>query len=128
MKTLTWQKPGQQNVAQELIKIIINYVAELRDKKYSFRFWRSYSRYKPRTGCKGIHPSGCKRCRPHPRQVSSDRHLSGTGRRKSDRGSLPQRIGETMRTYIVMGGSTAGMARLYHWCRYTEAGISGNVT
>ena len=31
MKTLTWQKPGQQNVAQELIKIIINYVAELRD-------------------------------------------------------------------------------------------------
>ena len=39
MKTLTWQKPGQQNVAQELIKIIINYVAELRiyksdDNKY----------------------------------------------------------------------------------------------
>ena len=34
MKTLTWQKPGQQNVAQELIKIIINYVAELRDKRY----------------------------------------------------------------------------------------------
>ena len=33
MKTLTWQKPGQQNVAQELIKIIINYVAELREKK-----------------------------------------------------------------------------------------------
>ena len=33
MKTLTWQKPGQQNVAQELIKIIINYVAELRIKK-----------------------------------------------------------------------------------------------
>ena len=33
MKTLTWQKPGQQNVAQELIKIIINYVAELRDLK-----------------------------------------------------------------------------------------------
>ena len=33
MKTLTWQKPGQQNVAQELIKIIINYVAELRVKK-----------------------------------------------------------------------------------------------
>ena len=31
MKTLTWQKPGQQNVAQELIKIIINYVAELRN-------------------------------------------------------------------------------------------------
>ncbi|MCG2651722.1 hypothetical protein JJE63_00005, partial [Alloprevotella tannerae] len=28
-----WQKPGQQNVAQELIKIIINYVAELRLKK-----------------------------------------------------------------------------------------------
>ena len=34
MKTLTWQKPGQQNVAQELIKIIINYVAELRLIKY----------------------------------------------------------------------------------------------
>ena len=34
MKTLTWQKPGQQNVAQELIKIIINYVAELRFNKY----------------------------------------------------------------------------------------------
>ena len=33
MKTLTWQKPGQQNVAQELIKIIINYVAELRFNK-----------------------------------------------------------------------------------------------
>ena len=33
MKTLTWQKPGQQNVAQELIKIIINYVAELRTTK-----------------------------------------------------------------------------------------------
>ena len=33
MKTLTWQKPGQQNVAQELIKIIINYVAELRGKR-----------------------------------------------------------------------------------------------
>ena len=33
MKTLTWQKPGQQNVAQELIKIIINYVAELRSNK-----------------------------------------------------------------------------------------------
>ena len=30
MKTLTWQKPGQHFVAQELIKIIINYVAELR--------------------------------------------------------------------------------------------------
>ena len=30
MKTLTWQKPAQQNVAQELITIIINYVAELR--------------------------------------------------------------------------------------------------
>ncbi|WP_229091544.1 hypothetical protein, partial [Bacteroides nordii] len=28
-----WQKPGQQNVAQELIKIIINYVAELRLNK-----------------------------------------------------------------------------------------------
>lgn len=38
MKTLTWQKPGQQNVAQELIKIIINYVAELRlDKHHSER-------------------------------------------------------------------------------------------
>ncbi|AHF11935.1 hypothetical protein BARVI_02810 [Barnesiella viscericola DSM 18177] len=34
MKTLTWQKPGQQNVAQELIKIIINYVAELREKYF----------------------------------------------------------------------------------------------
>ena len=34
MKTLTWQKPGQQNVAQELIKIIINYVAELRKITY----------------------------------------------------------------------------------------------
>ena len=34
MKTLTWQKPGQRNVAQELIKIIINYVAELRYKKW----------------------------------------------------------------------------------------------
>ena len=34
MKTLTWQKPGQQNVAQELIKIIINYVAELRFNTY----------------------------------------------------------------------------------------------
>ena len=34
MKTLTWQKPGQQNVAQELIKIIINYVAELRICRY----------------------------------------------------------------------------------------------
>ena len=33
MKTLTWQKHGQQNVAQELIKIIINYVAELRYNK-----------------------------------------------------------------------------------------------
>ncbi|RGZ20372.1 hypothetical protein DXA01_23715 [Bacteroides caccae] len=41
MKTLTWQKPGQQNVAQELIKIIINYVAELRMyKKYlNFHVW-----------------------------------------------------------------------------------------
>ena len=38
MKTLTWQKPGQQNVAQELIKIIINYVAELRDKKITGTF------------------------------------------------------------------------------------------
>ena len=34
MKTLTWQKPGQQNVAQELIKIIINYVAELRGNTF----------------------------------------------------------------------------------------------
>ena len=33
MKTLTWQKPGQHFVAQELIKIIINYVAELRGNK-----------------------------------------------------------------------------------------------
>ena len=31
MKTLTWQNPGQHFVAQELIKIIINHVAELRD-------------------------------------------------------------------------------------------------
>ena len=30
MKTLTWQNPGQHFVAQELIKIIINHVAELR--------------------------------------------------------------------------------------------------
>jgi len=38
VKTLTWQKPGQQNVAQELIKIIINYVAELRiNKQISFK-------------------------------------------------------------------------------------------
>ena len=37
MKTLTWQKPGQQNVAQELIKIIINYVAELRE--YKIKDW-----------------------------------------------------------------------------------------
>ena len=37
MKTLTWQKPGQQNVAQELIKIIINYVAELRNITYTAR-------------------------------------------------------------------------------------------
>ena len=36
MKTLTWQKPGQQNVAQELIKIIINYVAELRNNYIIF--------------------------------------------------------------------------------------------
>ena len=33
MKTLTWQNPGQHFVAQELIKIIINHVAELRDLK-----------------------------------------------------------------------------------------------
>ncbi|RGZ16512.1 hypothetical protein DXA01_25620 [Bacteroides caccae] len=38
MKTLTWQKPGQQNVAQELIKIIINYVAELRIYKNYIKF------------------------------------------------------------------------------------------
>ena len=38
MKTLTWQKPGQQNVAQELIKIIINYVAELRQYRL-LAFW-----------------------------------------------------------------------------------------
>lgn len=31
MKTLTWQNPGQHFVAQELIKIIINHVAELRN-------------------------------------------------------------------------------------------------
>ena len=42
MKTLTWQKPGQQNVAQELIKIIINYVAELRYNLIRFlvAFWK----------------------------------------------------------------------------------------
>ncbi len=40
MKTLTWQKPGQQNVAQELIKIIINYVAELRVDKVAIAFTR----------------------------------------------------------------------------------------
>ncbi|MDC2662691.1 hypothetical protein, partial [Bacteroides ovatus] len=34
-----WQKPGQQNVAQELIKIIINYVAELRDTFSSNTFF-----------------------------------------------------------------------------------------
>ena len=40
MKTLTWQKPGQQNVAQELIKIIINYVAELRNNyNYQCSSW-----------------------------------------------------------------------------------------
>ncbi|EDV01679.1 hypothetical protein BACCOP_01228 [Phocaeicola coprocola DSM 17136] len=40
MKTLTWQKPGQQNVAQELIKIIINYVAELRFlKKFKAKYF-----------------------------------------------------------------------------------------
>ena len=33
MKSLTWQIPGQHFAAQELIKIIINYVAELRVKK-----------------------------------------------------------------------------------------------
>jgi len=37
VKTLTWQKPGQQNVAQELIKIIINYVAELRILKFGMK-------------------------------------------------------------------------------------------
>ena len=29
--SLTWQNPGQHFVAQELIKIIINHVAELRE-------------------------------------------------------------------------------------------------
>ena len=43
MKTLTWQKPGQQNVAQELIKIIINYVAELRNDKVSLDFSMRYA-------------------------------------------------------------------------------------
>ena len=33
MKSLTWQIPGQHFAAQELIKIIINYVAELRFNK-----------------------------------------------------------------------------------------------
>ena len=42
MKTLTWQKPGQQNVAQELIKIIINYVAELRIIKEAYKDIISY--------------------------------------------------------------------------------------
>ena len=42
MKTLTWQKPGQQNVAQELIKIIINYVAELRIDKILVQVWRMF--------------------------------------------------------------------------------------
>ena len=41
MKTLTWQKPGQQNVAQELIKIIINYVAELRFIKGPVVNWQN---------------------------------------------------------------------------------------
>ncbi|EDV00096.1 hypothetical protein BACCOP_02890 [Phocaeicola coprocola DSM 17136] len=31
MKTLTWQKPGQQNVAQELIKIIIKLCCGIKD-------------------------------------------------------------------------------------------------
>jgi len=44
VKTLTWQKPGQQNVAQELIKIIINYVAELRFTKKLRRFSTNYPR------------------------------------------------------------------------------------
>ncbi|EDV02380.1 hypothetical protein BACCOP_00539 [Phocaeicola coprocola DSM 17136] len=43
MKTLTWQKPGQQNVAQELIKIIINYVAELRFFKKDFQFITAFA-------------------------------------------------------------------------------------
>ena len=42
MKTLTWQKPGQQNVAQELIKIIINYVAELRYKTLNLDHNKGY--------------------------------------------------------------------------------------
>ena len=41
MKTLTWQKPGQQNVAQELIKIIINYVAELRITYQELKKWNT---------------------------------------------------------------------------------------
>ena len=42
MKTLTWQKPGQQNVAQELIKIIINYVAELRINQELKEFYHNF--------------------------------------------------------------------------------------
>uniref|UniRef100_UPI00359C810F hypothetical protein n=1 Tax=Bacteroides eggerthii TaxID=28111 RepID=UPI00359C810F len=44
------QKPGQQNVAQELIKIIINYVAELRlnsitfSKLHIYNFFISFMR------------------------------------------------------------------------------------
>ena len=45
MKTLTWQKPGQQNVAQELIKIIINYVAELRIDANYFPFFISSDKF-----------------------------------------------------------------------------------
>ena len=37
MKNLTWQNPGQLFAAQELIKITINYVAELRVKTYISR-------------------------------------------------------------------------------------------
>ena len=46
MKTLTWQKPGQQNVAQELIKIIINYVAELRINKLAEYLYHNYPNLK----------------------------------------------------------------------------------
>ena len=35
MKTLIWQNPGQHFVAQELIKIIINHVAELRANTFT---------------------------------------------------------------------------------------------
>ena len=56
MKTLTWQKPGQQNVAQELIKIIINYVAELRLYKGPYDNLQAvydtiYGKYLPEMEC-----------------------------------------------------------------------------